>query len=76
MDCLIRIEDKPFLIREVKAADDTPSPHFSTFNKYFPDIPKPQLVKTGTRKRLWLGDLWIRKLSYWLTNIDMKVFKN
>ena len=74
LDFLITIEDKPILIIEVKAADDTPSPHFSTFNKHFPDIPKLQLVKTLAREKDYDWGLKIRNLSDWLTNMDLKIF--
>ncbi|MBP6740857.1 MAG: ATP-binding protein [Leptospiraceae bacterium] len=74
LDFLITIEDKPILIIEVKAADDTPSPHFSAFNKFFPDIPKLQLVKTLAREKDYDWGLKIRKISNWLTNMDLKEF--
>jgi hypothetical protein len=72
---LMRIEDKSILIIEVKAADDTPSPHFSTFNRYFPNIPKLQLVKTLPHEKDYDWDLKIRKLSDWLTHMDLTSFK-
>lgn len=74
LDFLITIEDKPILIIEVNAADDTPSPHFSAFNKFFPDIPKLQLVKSLAREKDYDWGLKIRKISDWLTNMDLKEF--
>ncbi|MBP9890211.1 MAG: DUF4143 domain-containing protein [Leptospiraceae bacterium] len=72
LDFLITIEEKPILIIEVKVADDNPSPHFSTFNKYFPQIPKLQLVQTLLREKDYDWGLKIRKVSDYLTSIDLK----
>ena len=72
LDFLITIEEKPILIIEVKVADDNPSPHFSTFNKYFPQIPKLQLVQTLLREKDYDWGLKIRKVSDYLTSFDLK----
>ena len=63
LDFLITIEDKPILIIEVNAEDDTSSPHFSALNKYFPNIPKLQLVKPLTREKDYDWGLKIRNIS-------------
>jgi hypothetical protein len=56
---------------EVKWADNTPSPNFSIFSKYFPGIKKIQIVNDLNREKTYPDGTEIRSAHNWLANFSL-----
>jgi len=56
---------------EVKWADNTPSPNFSIFGRYFPGIKKVQIVKNLNREKTYRDGTEIRSAHNWLANFSL-----
>ncbi|HMW04124.1 MAG TPA: DUF4143 domain-containing protein [Leptospiraceae bacterium] len=74
IDFLITLDDKPSLMIEVKLGEENPSSHFNTFNNYFPQIPKFQLVMNLDREKGYDWGLKIRRVSKGLTHFNLISF--
>jgi len=70
IDFFIQVEDKKFLI-EVKSSDDSLSPSFNIFEKYFPQAKRIQLVDEINKEKTYPDKTEIRKLDLWLAGLDM-----
>lgn len=70
IDFFIIINNQPYALIEVKYADDNPNKNFYSFNKYFPQIKKIQLVKEIAREKTYSDGLEIRDAVNWLINLD------
>jgi uncharacterized protein len=68
IDFFITRDEAPFLMIEVKWADDTLSRNFSVFSKYFPDTKKVQIVKNLQREKTYPDGTEIRSAHNWLAN--------
>ena len=53
IDFFVIRDEEPFLMIEVKWADNTPSRNFPIFTKYFPGIKKIQIVKDLNREKTY-----------------------
>ena len=71
IDFLVVFDDTAVLMLEVKHKDAEPSTNFATFENYFPNISKLQLVKQLEREKTYPSGLQIRELLPWLTKIDL-----
>jgi uncharacterized protein len=60
----------PFLLIEIKWADDDRSANFPSFAKYFPEAKKLQLVEKLRREKTYPDGLEIRRASEWLSNFS------
>ncbi|MBT3256946.1 MAG: ATP-binding protein [Deltaproteobacteria bacterium] len=68
IDFFITRDEAPFLMIEVKWADDTLSRNFSVFSKYFPGTKKVQIVKNLQREKTYPDGTEIRSAHNWLAN--------
>ena len=71
IDFFIIRNEAPFLMIEVKWADNAPSRNFSIFNKYFPRIRKIQIVKNLNREKTYPDGTEIRLAHNWLANFSL-----
>jgi len=71
IDFLVIKENTPFLLLEVKLADNRPSRHFSHFGRYFPDIKKIQIVKDINRERTFPDGVEVRGAAKWLAGLRL-----
>jgi uncharacterized protein len=70
LDFLVIVDNKPKCILEVKTSDNSPSSNFQAFEKYFPGVPRIQLVKELTREKEYDWGLSIRQAAIWLSQIS------
>ena len=70
IDFLIMKNDSPFLMAEVKWADDNLSSNFGLLEKYFSDISKVQVVKE-CQEKTYPNGVEIRGAAKWLANISL-----
>lgn len=70
IDFLIVKDDRPYMLAEVKLADDRPSKHFSHFGSYFPSIKKVQIVKTLKREKTFPDGVEVRSAAKWMAGIS------
>lgn len=71
IDFLITKNDSPFLMIEVKWADNHPSRNFNIFNKYFPRVKKIQIVGKIDREKTYPEDIEIRLAYQWLADLSL-----
>ena len=71
IDFLIIKNDSPFLLTEVKWADENRTPNFGLFEKYFPDIRKVQIVKKISQEKTYPNNTEIRAASNWLADLSL-----
>ncbi|MBN2444108.1 MAG: ATP-binding protein [Spirochaetales bacterium] len=71
IDFAVAVNGRINVMIEVKKSDDTLSRHFSTFEKYFPDAKKIQLVEQLPREKTYPGGAEIRQIVKWLPDIDL-----
>ena len=68
VDFLVTGEDAPFLMAEVKWADDKPARNFAIFEKYFPEVKKLQLVGKLAREKTYPDGTEVRAAHRWLAD--------
>lgn len=73
VDFLVAIDDEPKLLIEVKLSDDSLNKGLQYFAKYFPDIPKLQLVKNLKREKTYSNGVQVCKATQWLNNVEIPV---
>ena len=71
IDFFVIRDEAPFLMIEVKWADNTLSRNFSIFSKYFPGIKKIQIVKNLNREKTYPDGTEIRSAHNWLANFSL-----
>lgn len=73
IDFFAVINNKQYLMIEVKWKDEHPSKNFNIFSKYFPEIKKIQLVKNLAREKSYESGVEIRSAIKWLSNINLQI---
>ncbi|MFO7715975.1 ATP-binding protein [Desulfosarcina sp.] len=68
VDFLVTIEGTPFLMAEVKWADDKPARNLAIFEKYFPGVKKLQLVGKLSREKTYPDGTEVRAAHRWLAD--------
>lgn len=71
IDFLMTRNDEPSLMVEVKWSDAHLSSHFSSFEKYFTETTKIQLVKELKREKTFRDGAQIRMAHNWLAGVDL-----
>jgi hypothetical protein len=71
LDFLTCINDKPTRLLETKWSDNTPTPAFKYFQKFFPGVQKIQLVKDVSRETIYPDGVEVRALVPWLTKVNL-----
>lgn len=71
IDFLILKNETPFMLLEVKLADEHASANFAHFGKHFPGIKKVQLVKDLKREKTFPDGVEIREAGRWLSTISL-----
>lgn len=71
IDFLITKAKKPYLLIEVKESESEVSENFSTFEKYFPEIKKIQLVKNLTRGFISKKNVHVVPMHQWLSDFSL-----
>jgi len=71
IDFFVTRDEAPFLMIEVKWADDTLSRNFSIFSKHFPGTKKVQIVKNLNREKSYPDGTEIRSAHNWLANFSL-----
>jgi predicted AAA+ superfamily ATPase len=67
IDFLVIREQEPFLMLEVKWADNSLSRNFKIFDRYFTNVKKIQLVRKPAREKTWPDGAEIRRAHTWLS---------
>jgi predicted AAA+ superfamily ATPase len=70
VDFLVTRHGAPFLLIEVKWADDRPTDNFRAFEGCFPGISKIQIVKELAREKTYPGGLEMRTAENWLSTFS------
>ena len=73
IDFFVTRDEAPFLMIEVKWADNTLSRNFSIFDKYFPGIKKIQIVKNLNREKTYPNGTEIRSAHNWLADFSLSL---
>ena len=70
LDFAIELDERLHSVIEVKLSDDTPSPHFVHFNRFFKnDIQRIQLVKTLRREKEYPTGVKVCLAHNWLADV-------
>ena len=72
IDFFITRDDEPYLMLEVKWADDTLSKNFNIFARFFPQAGQLQLVKKLNREKTFPGGAEIRRAHTWLASLSLQ----
>ena len=70
IDFFVSKETRPYLMLEVKWADNNMSNNFSIFDRYFKEVSKIQLVKDIDREKTYPGGTEIRRAHTWLAELS------
>lgn len=70
IDFFIAMEETPSLLVEVKWKENSLSPNFEKFEKFFPGIKKVQVSKELEREKTFPNGTEIRLASQWLRTLD------
>ena len=73
IDFFIMRDSTPYLMIEVKWADNTPSPNFNRFGDQFPEAGKIQIVKEQDREKTFPNGVELRAAHRWLANLSFGV---
>jgi uncharacterized protein len=71
IDFFITRKETPFLMAEVKWADNAPSRNFAIFGKFFPGVRKVQIVKELNREKTYPDGTEIRLAHNWLADLSL-----
>ncbi len=61
----------PSLLIEVKLNDNSLSPNFEKFTKFFPDVKMIQISKILDREKTYPNGAELRRASKWLSNLSL-----
>jgi predicted AAA+ superfamily ATPase len=70
IDFFVTRDEEPYLLMEVKWADNAPSRNFALFVKYFPKARKVQLVGDIAREKTYPDKTEIRSAPNWLAHFS------
>jgi hypothetical protein len=72
IDFLVVIDGRPALMVEAKWSDDTLSPHFASFSRFFKSRPQQvQVVATLTRRKETTSGVRIEPAAHWLEGLEL-----
>jgi len=71
IDFSITDNGAPALMIEVKWGEDNVSPNFKIFQKYFPEVPKVQLVKELQREKTFPDGIEVSSAHKWLSEFSL-----
>lgn len=71
IDFCISKDGIPSLLLEVKWNDNTLSPNFEIFQKFFPDVKMIQISRILDREKTYPNGAELRKASKWLSNLSL-----
>ena len=72
IDFFITKNDQPYILLEVKWANDSLSNNFKTFARSFPHAKQVQLVKNLAREKTFPGGAEIRRAHAWLASLNLR----
>ncbi len=71
IDFCVASNNIPSLLLEVKWNDNSLSPNFKQFRKFFPDVKMVQISKTLNREKTFPGGEELRNASKWLAELSL-----